>query len=488
MEILEAFDLTGSYRDAAELAGCDHHTVAHWAMAREQGRLQATPPRRAQVIDDYMDKVEEWVDKSKAKVRADIIHDKLIDMGYQGSERTTRRVAAEAKKQWRQGNRRLYRPWITEPGLWMQYDFGEGPKVGGLQTILFCAWLSWSRYRIVLPILDKTLPTVIWAIDACFRRAGGVPTYVLTDNEKTVTTAHIARIAVRHPEIVLASRHYGTTITTCMPADPESKGGAEATVRIAKADLVPTDANLLPAYQNFDQLEKACVDFCDEVNSRPHRVTRRAPQEMLIEERARLHPVPQRAYTAAFGITRTVGANVPVISYNAGEYSVPHRLAGEVVWVREHGEQVVIVHVGPEGSVEVARHLRTTPGNPRHTDEHFGPTPEGPISRTPKAQNASEQYFLGIGEGARLWLTEAAAAGASRIKAKMAHAVEIAALQGARAVDEALGHAAVMERFDEGDLDSILAHRAVAAEGPVLQATEDKSLQPGTRAWEGFGK
>ncbi|MFD1276094.1 hypothetical protein ACFQ51_43810 [Streptomyces kaempferi] len=31
-----------------------------------------------------------------------------------------------------------------------------------------------------------------------------------------------------------------------MPYDPESKGGAEATVRIAKADLVPTSANLQP--------------------------------------------------------------------------------------------------------------------------------------------------------------------------------------------------------------------------------------------------
>ena len=28
MEILEAYDLTGSLRDAAELAGCSHHTVA----------------------------------------------------------------------------------------------------------------------------------------------------------------------------------------------------------------------------------------------------------------------------------------------------------------------------------------------------------------------------------------------------------------------------------------------------------------------------
>ena len=28
MKILEAFDLTGSLRAAAELAGCSHHTVA----------------------------------------------------------------------------------------------------------------------------------------------------------------------------------------------------------------------------------------------------------------------------------------------------------------------------------------------------------------------------------------------------------------------------------------------------------------------------
>jgi hypothetical protein len=36
MQILEAFDLTGSYRDAAELAGCSHHTVAHYVQAREE--------------------------------------------------------------------------------------------------------------------------------------------------------------------------------------------------------------------------------------------------------------------------------------------------------------------------------------------------------------------------------------------------------------------------------------------------------------------
>ena len=37
MNILEAYDLTGSLRDAAELAGCSHHTVARYVAERERG-------------------------------------------------------------------------------------------------------------------------------------------------------------------------------------------------------------------------------------------------------------------------------------------------------------------------------------------------------------------------------------------------------------------------------------------------------------------
>jgi transposase len=364
MEILEAFDLTRSYRDAAELAGCDHHTVARYVAARKAGRLTADPATRAMVVDPYRAKLEEWVDRSHGKLRADVAHDKLVALGYQGSERTTRRVVAAAKRAWRAGNRRVYRPWVPEPGRWLQWDYGNGPMVGGRATLLFCAWLAWSRFRVVLPIFDKALPSVVACLDTALRRFGGVPTYGLTDNEKTVTVEHVARIAVRNPEMVAAAGHYGLQIATCLPADPEAKGGSEAAVRIAKADLVPTEANLLDDYRRFAELERACQGFCDQVNARPHRVTRRAPAEALAEERTRLHPLPIQPFTLAFGQTRTVGRTTPMIDFQSGQYSVPHRLRGEVVWVREHGEEVVVVHVGPTGPVEVARHARTTPGRP----------------------------------------------------------------------------------------------------------------------------
>ncbi len=370
--------------------------------------------------------------------------------------------------------------------MWAQYDFGDGPRIGEVTTILFCLWLAWSRFRVVLPLLDKSQPSVQSAIDVAFRRAGGVPAYLLTDNEKTVTIEHVAGIRVRNAAAVEFGRHYGLTVATCVPYDPASKGGSESTVKLAKADLVPTDANLLEEYASFAALEAACAAFCDQVNARPHRITRRAPSEMLAEERARLHPVPAAPFTAALGVTRRVDA-MSLVTFEGGQYPVPHQLAGQVVYVRRHGGQVVITHAGPGGPAEVARHLITAPGSPRVNDAHYPPAPPGALNREPKARTRAEAQFLAIGAGAGLWLAEAAGAGAARVRAKMAQAVQLAALHGAEAVDRALGQAAASGRFADGDLAAILAHQACAAPGEPSRAGEARTLAQGTRGWARHG-
>src|SRR5450759_4647796 len=351
MNMLEAFDLTGSCRDAGELAGVSHHTVARYVQARKDGELSGRPVGRPELIDEFLPKVEEWIERSNGKLRADVAHDKLVALGYVGSERTTRRAVEVVKRNYRLGRVRVHRPWVTEPGMWLQYDFGDGPVIDGAKTTLFCAWLAWSRFRVVLAIRDKTAPSVMAALDVTLRRLGGAPTYLLTDNEKTVTTEHVAGIAVRNQAIVAFARHYSVTILTCEPCDPASKGGSESTVKIAKADLVPKDTNLLAAYDSFAQFEAACEAFCADVNARVHRVTRRIPAEMLAAEQGRLHPVPTNPHTVAFGVNRTVPAKMPMVSYDGAQYSVPSHLLGQTVWVRVHGagtgEQVIIVHVGP---------------------------------------------------------------------------------------------------------------------------------------------
>ena len=147
--------------------------------------------------------------------------------GYTGSERTVRRAVAEVKANHRRGRRRVYRPWVPEPGMWAQWDWGAGPVISGRRTNLFCAWLAWSRFRVVVPCWDRRLATVIGCVDRAMRAFGGAPTYWLTDNERTVTIDHVAGIAVRHPEMVAVGGYYGITVATCVPADPESKGGSQ---------------------------------------------------------------------------------------------------------------------------------------------------------------------------------------------------------------------------------------------------------------------
>jgi hypothetical protein len=102
-----------------------------------------------------------------------------IAMGFSSIDRTTRRTVAAVKEFYRAGNRRVFRPWIPPCRRC-------GTRIDGRCTSLWCAWLAWSRFRVVIPLLDKTLPTVAACLDATFRTLGGVPTYYLTDNEKTV--------------------------------------------------------------------------------------------------------------------------------------------------------------------------------------------------------------------------------------------------------------------------------------------------------------
>jgi hypothetical protein len=434
--------------------------------------------------------VEELVDKSKGKIRADKVHERLVPMGYSGNERTTRRAVAELKAAWKTGHRRTYRPWIPEPGMWLQFDWGEGPRIGTRRTVLFCAWLAWSRFRVVIPVWDQTLGTLVSCVDATLRRLGGAPTYVLTDNAKTVTIEHIAGVAIRHPEIVAAGRHYGCKVETCRPYDPESKGGAESTVKIAKADLVPTSANLLDAYTDFAELPGACEAFCDRVNNRVHRETAAVPAERLVIERRHLHVLPTEPYALALGEERLVNDD-QTIRWSSVRYSTPPGHVGANVWCRVVGDELVVVGRTGTGLAEIARHRLSTPGNPGIVDEHYPNHPGGNHPRPPKVKprNPAEAEFLAIGQGAQDWLVEAGAVGAQRIRSKMARAVELAAVVGAQAVDDALGLAAIAGRFGDDDLASIVDHRARAgAPTDVVRADETHSAQPGTSGWERLGR
>jgi hypothetical protein len=81
MEILEAYDLTRCAYSAGQLAGCDPKTVARYVALRDAGGDPLARVARPKLIDPFLPKIEELVDRSQGRIRADKVHERLQASG-----------------------------------------------------------------------------------------------------------------------------------------------------------------------------------------------------------------------------------------------------------------------------------------------------------------------------------------------------------------------------------------------------------------------
>jgi hypothetical protein len=75
MEILEAYDLTGSFRAAAGLVGRDHKTVAYWVRQREPGTCSKrvrVSARRCLTGQWLVDRRSGWLAWSVTRLRGSV--------------------------------------------------------------------------------------------------------------------------------------------------------------------------------------------------------------------------------------------------------------------------------------------------------------------------------------------------------------------------------------------------------------------------------
>ena len=167
-----------------------------------------------------------------------------------------------------------------------------------------------------------------------------------------------------------------------MPFDPESKGGVEATAKIAKADLVPSDAVLLPDHGSFAELEEACRAFCGRVNARAHRQSAAARRRGSAAERQRLHLLLAEPSALALGEERLVGDDQTVWFGSVRDSTSPGH-AGTRARCRVAGEELVITARTGRGAAEIARHRLSVLGSPQILDEHYPGHPAGNGPRQP---------------------------------------------------------------------------------------------------------
>ena len=247
----------------------------------------------------------------------------------------------------------------TPPGLQAQLDWG---KIGQMETPegiapLHCLvfTLGHSRALFAQVALDMTLPTLLRLHEQAFSELGGVPREILYDRMKTVVLGTDERgETVFHPVFLDFARYWGFTPRACRPYRPQTKGKVESGVGyVKKSFLSGRKANDLPDLQS--QLRE-WVWQC--ANVRIHGTTHRRVLEHWQEEKAYLAPLMGRApYPFAPEHPRKVSRDA-FISYRGNRYSVPWRVAGQEVLVRE-SEGEIAIHRGGE---RLAVHLLSPPG------------------------------------------------------------------------------------------------------------------------------
>jgi transposase len=462
MDVIAAYRDVGTYRGAAAICGTTHKTVRRIIEAHEATSGGAVPPARSSRPRNYEQVAELVAEKVKAtggRISAKRLLPAARAAGYAGSDRNFRRLVAEAKRSWRQGQVRAggRRPAVWSPGEVLAIDWGE-EIVAGRKVHVFCAVLAWSRFRFVRFAADEQQAATLGLLAECFEVLGGVPKVVLADRMGCLKGGVVANVVVPSPDYVRFATHYRFRPDFCHAADPESKGIVENLVGYAKDDLlVPLELEQDPWAEGIAGLNVRAAAWCGEVNAAVHSEIHAVPAERLATEHGLLGDLPSlRLEVGPKPITRKVD-KLSCIRFGSARYSVPNRLIGTTVTVLVDERDRVLRVVEPVTGQVHAEHGLVAPGETSIVDAHYDrPRPDTP-RRGARPRTPTEREFLALGPVAEQFLVGAAAAGVTKLGTEIAEVLTLGAAHGTDALLAALERAVGFGRWRAADVRSILA-------------------------------
>jgi hypothetical protein len=375
-----------------------------------------------------------------------------VTAGYGGSARNFRRLVADAKARWRQGNHRGRRPAVWSPGDTLVIDWGV---LGGVHV--FCAVLAWSRMRFVRFARDEKAVTTLGMLAECFEVLGGVPKTVLADRMGCLKAGVVANVVVPTAEYVRFATHYGFRPDFCQAADPESKGIVENLVGYAKRDLMIPG---LPDGGDLAAADEAAGRWCAEVNAAVHSEICAVPAQRLERERELLGALPSlRPELGPRPASRKVD-KLSCVRFGSARYSVPARFIGSTVLIVVHGSKIRVLE--PFTGEIAAEHGLVAPGEASIADDHYGSARPDKPRRAPRPRTEDEKRFLALGGTAAAFLAGAAAAGVANLPREIGEILTLQAAHGDTALVQALERAVQFRRWRADDVRSILATAGAA--------------------------
>lgn len=313
---------------------------------------------------------------------ASVLFREIVSLGYTGQVSILRDWIHPQREQAKQVAVRRFE---TPAGHQAQVDWGE---IGHIETELgrktlycFVFTLGHSRAMFADVTTDTRIGTLLRMHHAAFHALGGVPREILYDRMKTVVLGIDDRQENRfHPLFADFSAYWGFSPRACRAYRPQTKGKVENGVSYIRK-------NFLCGRQacNLDDLRAQLKTWTwDVANNRIHGTTFKHVHAHWMEEKPTLLPLLDRPeFPFASQETRQVSRDA-FVSYRGNRYSVPWRVAGLEVQLREMNSHLQVVRSGEL----LAMHLLSTPGS-RSTvvmSVHHDGIPLGSLSKQGKAK------------------------------------------------------------------------------------------------------
>ncbi len=307
-----------------------------------RGKPEAVPhPKRASLLDPYKAQIHRWMQEDHL-YNCEAMLERLREQGYKGNGTILRDYVRPLHPR-NVGHAPVMR-YETKPGEQMQYDWGEvhyehnsrDHKLYG-----FTAVLGYSRMRFITFVKRCDTPTMIRCMMEAFEYFEGLPKAALTDRMKSVFLQMEDGVPKWNPLFADFMATLGVAPRVCKPFKPQTKGKVERSVGVIKAGFWPG-----VRFTDIDDLNEQAKQWCDRLNQKVHRTTRRVPMDLWVEET--LAPLPKDYAWERYGSEERRVSWDGFISYDGVLYGLPAQppVAGAVVQVRERHRSLRVYHQG----------------------------------------------------------------------------------------------------------------------------------------------
>jgi transposase len=315
-----------SIRELRRRTGLGRNTIRR-ALRREEPPRYTRRPGTSK-LDPFKEEINHLL-RSEPRLPGVRVVELVTELGYAGSKTLVYDHLREVRPLF--APTRTFQRTAYRRGELLQFDLlhlAREVPVGHGQTrksYLVVAALGYSRAGAGALIFSREAVDILAGLWRCIERLGALPRTLVIDREGAL---HGGRGRPTEPFAAFCGQ-LGVGWHFCEPADPQAKGIVERLQGYMRTSFEPGRrfANHLDCQDQLDRW------FENRANLRIHRTLRRAPAEMLAEERGAMRALPERPPDVERRFVMRVGPD-PYVRIDTNDYSLDPALVGRRVEVR----------------------------------------------------------------------------------------------------------------------------------------------------------